>query len=327
MSFIKEKPFVVGVGVVTLLAAGGLGYFITQQSARYEAAVESYGDAQSNDSQFRNMELFPTEENREKKEEAVEVYSERLSKVEETMASYAPATLNDVTSDQFTSKLKAEAETLRSAFEAAGTELPNTFAMGFEQYLSQLPRQEATGELNYQLDAVTWLLKELARERPSAITNINRPKLSIEDDGQPLSEGVHRWPYQLTFKGTEKALRTLLSSISQSDNYLFEIDAVRISNEKTTAPKKDDVEFVKVAGGLPAAEPEVEEPAGNGGFVIPGQIVEDEPEEPIAPAAVPSAGGEMVLSQVLGQEEIIVLLDLDLVVLPVPSAPTAEAAN
>ena len=322
MSFVKEKPFVAGVGLVTLLAAGGLGYFIVQQGSRYEEALETYEEAQASDSQYQNMKLFPTAENRDAKDAAVEKYQSRLQAVEEKMASYKPVSLNDVSSDQFTSKLKAEAAQLRSAFEAAGTELPNTFAMGFETYLTQLPRQESTGELNYQLDAASWLLGELAKNRPSAITNINRPELEVERTGSQLPEGVNRLPYQLTFKGTEKALRNLLSSIGTSDTYLFEINSLQIENEKQAPPKKDDAEFgrVEAAGNdVDLSGGDEEEPAGNGGFVIPGQVVEDEPAAP-APR-LNQGGGEMVLSQVLGQEEVFAFLDLELVVLPVTQAP------
>ena len=320
MSFIKEKPFVAVVGALTLVAAGGLGYFITMQNSRYDTALQDYEDAQTDDSQYRKMDLFPSKENQQKKKEAVENYEAELAAVKESMSSYVPTSIIDVTSDKFTTRLKAESDKLRSEFEAVGTELPDRFGLGFESYLTKLPRQEATGELGYQLDASTWLLGELVKARPTALKNIKRKSLSVENNGEPLPDGINRMEYELTFEGTEKTLRSLLSSIGNAKNYLFEITAIRIANEKATPPEQGDVEFVRIEAEEAAAAAEEEENTG-GGFVIPGQAPA-EPEPEVA-APVEQEGGEMILSQILGEEKITVYLGLELVVLP----PAAQASN
>ncbi|MFT4177202.1 MAG: Amuc_1100 family pilus-like protein [Luteolibacter sp.] len=301
MSWIQENKFVATLGGVTLAGAVLLIGFGAKSCSDYKSAKERFDTASGEVSQFESLPLYPKEENKNGKEKALREYIQQTEELQAAFEKYRSASDEKISPQEFTDRLKAADTELRKAFEDSKTTLPTSFFVGFESYTGTLARDSATGILDFQLKAVKSILLSLATAAPSELTNISRPKLP-EEDGQefkPAADQVYRaLPLEISFRGSEKSVRSFLSALGKNDDKFVVIRSVRIANEKADAPLASDAKFQTTE----------ETPAGDvgGGFVMPGS------EEPEQQPAAPVADSSPVLIQVLGKEEVNVFLRLDI---------------
>jgi hypothetical protein len=143
-------------------------------------------------------------------------------------------------------------------------------------------------------------------------------------------------PLEITFAGPEKAMRAFFSALMKLQGHYAVIRSVAVSNAKKEPPRASDAKFDKPATPVPASSPS---DVFGGGFVLPGEEpkVEDKKTAPgttpalTPPPTTPAPGtpgpgtpasttpstpavvdSSRILSQVLGNEEVLVFVRLDL---------------
>lgn len=334
MSWIKDNKFVVALGCATLVGAVLLFLVGSKGTSRYEQAEADFAAAAADVTKFERGPLYPRPENRDGKAKAIDEYRKSVEALQAAFESYRPEELKNVSPQDFTNHLKAVDQELRKAFDESKTKLPDPFFCGFENYKTSLARGNATGILEYQLEAIQNLMLALAKSGASELKNLHRPLLPEEEgkDFKPQDNEVARsLPLEITFSGPEKSLRGFLSTLVQEDGQYVVIRSIRISNSKKDPPRASDAQFEKPAPVKPTAAGDV----FGGGFVLPGEEPKPEVKKapegaapapevaplPPPPAAAPT-GSARILSQVLGNEEVQVFLRLDLMLfLPAKKLP------
>ena len=323
MTWIKENKFLVALGGGTLVAVIALFVVGSQGKTRYDAALEEFSAAASEASGFERLSLYPRDENRDGKTKALDEYRSAVTSLQEAFGPFRPEEIQNVSPQDFTSKLIAVNDEVVKAFNDAGTTFPEPFFLGFEAYKTSLARGESTGILGYQLGKIRSLMLALAGAGASELKNLHRPTLP-EEDGRKFEPGPNAvfrsLPLEITFMGTEKSVREFISQIVKTDEKFTVIRSLRISNAKQDPPRAADAKFDKPAAAAPAGG-SVFGGAFDGGFVLPGEepagdaadapAVEETPETAPAPDPGPSDSSR-ILSQVLGNEEVQVFLRLDI---------------
>jgi len=318
MSWIKDNQFIAVLGGATLVGALALIVVGWNGRSRYNAALESYQNSSTEASEYERLPLYPTPTNRDGKRKALTDYREAVTNLQTTFGKFSPAELTNIAPQEFTNHLKAANTEVRAAFEKSGATLPEGSFLGFESYTDVLASANSTGILDYQLGAVRELMLALAKAAPSQVINLHRPRLAEERGEIWKAEGkevARELPLEITFKGRERAAREFLSAISKLDNYYIVLRTIRIGNEKASPPLAEDAKF----DAPPAAASATNEPFGGADFVFPtdpavagaapaAEAAAPAPEPPPAPAADTGR----VLSQVLGNEEVVVFLRLDI---------------
>ena len=348
MSWIKDNKFVVAlaggtlVGVILILLAG------LNWSGQYEQAKTVFDEASAEVRNFESLPLYPRPENRDGKDKALVEYRAAAESLQTAVDGFRPKDLKNVSPEDFTNQLKAVNEVVRKAFTDAETKVPDSFFCGFENYKTSLARGSATGILQYQLTGIKCLMLALAKSGATEFKNLCRTKLPEEEGGdyKPQESAVFRpLPLEITFSGSEKAVREFVSAvIKQQDQYVV-IRSLSIANSKKEPPRATDAKFDKPAAPTPAAGNDV----FGGGFVLPGEEPKPDDKKPapggtapapgaaptpapgtapapgIAPAPAPAPApvdSSRILSQVLGNEDVQVFLRLDLLqFLPVKKLP------
>lgn len=314
MSWIKDNQFIAVLGGITLVGAAGLIVFGLQGSSRYQAALDSYTELSNQANTSESLELYPTTSNSQGKRKAVVEYRDAVTGLQNDFGKFRPATLESIPPQEFTNRLKLANTEVLTAFEQGKTTVPGQFFSGFETYTGTLAREGATGILNYELGASKELFLALAKAAPSQLYNVYRQRLPEEDGTAwtaPANEVARPLSFEVSFKATEKAARDFLSSIAKSDQYYYVIRSLKITNEKKTPPLVTDAKFE-----APPAAP-APETAPSAGFVLPGDAAAPAAEAPAAaaPEAAPvepaPADTGRILSQVLGGEEVMVFVRLD----------------
>jgi len=334
MSWIQDNKFLAGLAGVTLVVASGLLYFGNKGATAYDEAKMTYDEAAAEIQGFERLSLYPKKENLDGKRKALSDYREVTDSLQKSFDPFRVENLENISPQEFTTRLRAADAEVRKAFEDANVALPPEFFLGFESYTSGLAQGGATGMLDYQLKAIKQIMLQLAKASPSELKNLHRPRLPEENgqtfEAQPVAV-ARPLPLEITFKGSEKSVRQFLSSIAKPEDRYLVIRSLRISNEKKTPPKSSDAKFEKPAAAAGAAGIfGVEDFFGPDPDAAEDEVPAEEPDAgpaapaPPAPPAAPAApvDSSRMLAQVLGQENLVVFLRLDLLLfLPAKELP------
>jgi len=327
MSWIQDNKFTAGLIGVTFVVAAGLLYFGNKGATAYDEAKMAHDEAAADIQRFEMLPLYPKKENLDGKHKALTEYRDATDALQKAFDPFRTENFDDISPEEFTNRLRAANADVLKAFEESNTVVPAEFFVGFESYTGRLAPNSATGLLDYQLKALKDIMLLLAKAAPTELKNLHRPRLPEESgqvfEPQPLAVARHL-PMEITFKGSEKSVRHFLSAIAKPENRYLVIRSLRISNEKKTPPRSTDAKFERPAAPGPAGIFGVE------GLFPPDDEVNEEPAvdgevtepaaEPVAPVA--PADSSRMLAQVLGQENLVVFLRLDILhFLPAKTLP------
>ena len=308
MSWIKENKFVAGLTGVTLVLAIALFFIGSLGSSRYNAAQEKFDAAYTDASSFEKQPLYPKLENQTSKVKALKDYGVSFEGLQTNFEAFRPKEMTNVKSEEFTNSLKQANIDIRQAFTESKTAVPEAFFVGFEKYNTSLAAASSTGILQYQLDAIKGIMLAMAKSKLTELKNFHRPPIA-EELGQvytPTDATVARpFPMELTFTGTEQAVRDFVSQITKVDSQYLVIRSLRIGSSKKAPPLATDVTFEKTAAAKDASQPT----GSASDFFLPGETPAAAEETPTATKAT---DGKRILAQVLGEELVQVFIRMDL---------------
>ena len=349
---LKENKFLIGLGVVTAAASGGLIFWGLGAGSDLETAQADIATKKAALKRMEALDPYPTTQNAKDKADSLAAVLVKAREARQKLLAFNPKSLEDIPGSEFSEKLKASVARVKELFPGEKG-LPKEFQLGFEKYAQYPAPEGATGELAFQLDALEYLFTQLAEAGGERVVNVHRPPIPMEE-GKPwpgeatprrgsrgrggstgpralptpggrrgkrgaaneiLPDVAHRLPVEVTFKASEETARNFLTRIGDSDRYFFEVRLGRVEN---SAP-------------IPAADSSAKGSAtssssgDNGGIVVEedaGGIVVEEDDggadagvDP-APEPLPEAPetSEKILNKVSGNETLDVFLKLDLLI-------------
>lgn len=303
-----------------MVGVAGLFYYGTQGGTRYEQAKLDYEEALSEATSMEKTVPYPTAANRNGKQKAIEDFKKDVESLQGSFSSYRPGELRMVSPQEFVGRLIEVNQETRKEFELNAVAVPEAFFVGFKDYTGKLPNKSSTGILSYQLEAIRGLLVLLAQSGASELKNLHRPLLGEEEGKiyQPADDAVARpLSVEITFKGPERSLRKFMSELAQNQNHYWVTRSLRVGNMKMEPPKTADAKF-----DAPAVRDQQDNVFqdvfrfdNNEGGENTGQPVEGEQPAaaPAAPAAAPAVkDGDRILALIVGNEELLVHMRLDL---------------
>ena len=322
MNWMKQSKFEAILLVVVVIAAAGIIFMGLSQGKAYKAAKERFDDAESEVSAMESGKPYPNPKMVGLRKDEVEAFRKEVVGLQGDLLKFRPAELEKISPAEFNTRLTETSDKLRSLYEKSEIVFPEDWRAGFESYTASPPKDAATPYLNFQLQALDALYTDLAKSGPSELLNVHRGKLPVER-GDPMDEVDRRGrpikggkpfyvlPVEITFRGREKAVRKFLSEVAGAEEYFTSIRSLRIRNSKNAAPPRtSDAEF---EGGLETGEDEPADPFGAFDFGAFGEEDEEgEEEDEVVEEDKEDAGGDQILGQVLGAEELNVFLQLEL---------------
>lgn len=315
MTWIKDRKFLIGLSIGTLLLVAASAWYGKVGESRYEEAKLAYESAAEDAANFEKLALYPTKENFDSKKLSLDEYSASAKALQDAFAAYRSAESPSISPQDLSAQMKAANDETRKAF-GQRTAVPEDYYCGFKAYRSKVARGEATGILSYQLGIVKQMMLDLAAAQPTKLIGVYRPELPEEAGKKPdvAKDDVARsLPIEVTFQGPEKSVRQFVSSIANANHRYVVIRSMRIKNAKQDPPRSTDAQFDRAA---PAAPPGAVAPATtdlSGLFAAAAQPpAAAQPAPAPAAAAAPAADTSRILYQVLGNEELIVFLRFDI---------------
>lgn len=319
MNWIKSNPFVAGLAGATLVICVALFFYASSGGARFEEAQAEFESSYAAVSKAEKLKPYPSDENRDGKRKALTEFAAEINELRSKFDAYRPEELKNISVQAFTEELKNAAEETAKSLTTAGCEIPEGYFLGFEQYRGQLANSGATGVLLYQMEAIEKAMKQLVAARPAELIRIYREPVP-EEDGETFTPGkndvVRQFGFEVTFKGSENSAREFISSLGNLGENYFTVRSVEIVNERDTPPRTSDAKFEAAIND--SVEDSASDNVFGNAFALPGgEESEEEPaaEEPEAESTaelqLPAADSSSMLAQVLGNEELIVMVRFD----------------
>ena len=321
MSWFKENKFLGGLLTITVLLAAVIIFLGMKAGTSLEEVQAQVAAKEATLKKDKSLDPYPTRENATEKEKSLKAVIAKAQAAREKLMAFRPEKMENISGKDFSSKLTSTVDKVTALFPGEKT-IPSGFYLGFKKYRGSLPKDEATGVLDYQLDAMEYLLTQASEAGVKQIENLVRETLPQEEGyGWPGSRNekrvtgrkrpkrpepgevrppkfdklptiAHRMPVELTFKAPEPVVREFFNRIGNSEEYFFETRIARVLNPAS----------IPSAGKDAASEGE----SSGGAFGNIGEIVGDEPAEDEAVESV------KILDKVSGGEMLTVYLRADL---------------
>ena len=317
MTWFKENKFLGGLIVITVILAGVIIFLGMKLQGTLDEKISEVETEESALKDMKGLNPYPTPESAKAKTDSLKELIGDANKMQARFLSFKPASTAPIPVNEFSAMLKDTDARVRELFEGKIT-LPETFYLGFEDYKSELPRPESTGELAYELKAIEWLMGQLAVANATDVGGIVRHEIPSEKGeswdgaaaparggrasrgrsaavrrGPSLPKIANRMPLELLFRGPESALRDVLTAMADSDQYFFDLRIARIKNESPIPTKPRD------AVAASADAPKSDEGFGN----LDGGGAEEE---------APVAARTKILDRIAGGDDITAYLRADL---------------
>jgi len=315
----KENGFAIGLLVGTLVIGGGLVALGVMQGNGFAEAEGRYSEIKDDVESMARVRPYPSEENLEEREKEVKAFRGKVEALQNALQAYRPESMEKISPSEFQNRVVSKASSLGELFDSKGIEYPEQFALGFERYKDELANPEATGKLNYQLEATEWLFRQLASVDTYAIRNARREALPSESGEdwledlrvEPLYQSV---PMEVVLLAEEKAVDEIINKITSSKEYFFTVDMIRIGNENLDAPNRAQ------AGLEESSESAADEESfdDGGGFGAFGAFDDEEEAEVVEAEPTEALDSGRILGQVLGDEALNVGLQLRLLIFSEP---------
>lgn len=300
MSWLSENKFLAGFATVMLVGVGGVGWFTMSANAKYAGAKSSYDTTLTELSDLQGQKIYPNQANQKAVEGQKAQVTEAIGVLQKQLATTG-FPIKDMSASDFQNELKRTLDaTTQKAAKAGknGVKLPPQFNLGFN-YLDHFPDEAAAKPLGHQLKAVDWVVDQIIKYEASEIKEIVRNEIQEEKKQQPKSEDqnspkptkeskkdqrklVTREHFTITFVAAQTKAREAINGIVACKEQFLIPRRISIENEKKESPKIAD-----------ATQPKE-----------PGKENEKE-----------------AMTYVLGEEKIVVTMEIEVVDFVQPSAP------
>lgn len=301
----KPAAVVAGTGLLLFLGLATVGYLANSERSGLDKQIT----VASRDIKTANAaELTPSKATNTRLSRELAHYDKAVKQLE---AAYVPfqasSALAPITPTAFQNELKAFRDTLIAACKEKNIQITDTSSwLGFQIYSTQAPSVQAAPTLGFEMKAINTLVTRLADCGLTKFIKVYRSQLPVENTA-PAPEGEENvdsdiqatWspmPLEIAFQGDRNSVLKAMNAITESKDYLFTINSIRVRNERMMPPP--------IAGPEPAKTAAAQPPAAAAGDLRPA-------DEAAAATAAPPV--QELIKPYMGKEQILVQVSLNLV--------------
>lgn len=243
MNWISQNKFMAGFIGVMFVGVAALGILLFQ-------AISQYGDVHADYTRnFQQLQAlqkrvpYPNPENLDNYRKQQDELNGFISDLEQNMSKLQFPLDATVTPQKFQADLQDAVHDAAAKAAANNIQIPDKFALGFDQYLTSPPIQTAAPALDRQLKAMQFLFDEfLDGSGVKSISAVVRAPLSEEkteektevkkgNKPQPAPSLVVKAPVEITFIADMLKMRKIMNDLVETKKQFY---IVRLVNIATT---------------------------------------------------------------------------------------------
>ncbi len=246
----NHKAWLIAFGVIAFLLIGGGAFYAISSYGKYSEELSGWSSRVGTIESLERRIPYPNKANAEALAEKVEEYEASVQKLYQGLNSFQRPLNLEIQGTQLQPKIKESVQEFREFAKAGGLVIEGTeeFQLGFDAYASSsIPAPDVVPILDYELEAIEHLLRELVTSGVSSLKSFERDSIPGEagSSGQYESGVVHKYPVRLRFQSPYAAFQKFVNQIANDKNYFYIVRVLKIENEATDGPPKQtqDVGF------------------------------------------------------------------------------------
>lgn len=304
----KPAATVAGVGLLLFLGLSVAGYMVNSERSGLDKKIK----AASQEIKSANAApITPSRASNKELEKELNSYAKAIGNLETAYKPFvASSVLAPATPTAFQNELKAFRDALIATCKKKNIQITDTSSwLGFQLYSTQAPSVQATPVLTFEMKAINSLANKLTDCGLTKFIKIYRSQLPIEnparnteeDEDSPAQAPWTPMPLEIAFQGDRESVLKAMNAITDSQEYLFTVNSIRVRNERMMPPPLTN----------PApAQPAAAQPQAGAASLRPA-------DEAAAPAEPPV---QQIIKPYMGKEQVFVQVSLNLVHFMQPKA-------
>tara|TARA_R110002096_G_scaffold388721_8_gene583029 strand:- start:1997 stop:3001 length:1005 start_codon:yes stop_codon:yes gene_type:complete len=257
----NHKVWLTVFGIVAAVLIGGAGFYAFSGYSNFSEELSSWDEKVGTISGLERRVPYPNDDNSIALKEKVDAYRGSVESLGESLKSFQRPLNQTLASTEFQQLVKERVQEFRGLSRSAGFTIEGTeeFQLGFDSYSNTIPQPELVPVLDYELEAIDHLLKELVTSGVKTLKLFERDLIPGEVGSITEQESgvVHKYPVRLRFEGNYNSFQKFVNSITNDKNFFYIIRVLKVENEVIAGPLKltgegGSVVFVNSASGEPA---------------------------------------------------------------------------
>lgn len=304
----KPAAMVAGVGLLLFLGLSVAGYMANSERSDLDKKIKS---ASQEIKSANAAAITPSHTSNKELEKELNRYAKAIGNLETAYKPFmASSVLAPTTPTAFQNELKAFRESLIASCKEKNIQITDTSSwLGFQLYSTQAPSVQATPTLTFEMKAINSLVNKLTDCGLTKFIKVYRSQLPIENparntEDEEDSDQKAPWtgmPLEIAFQGDRGSVLKAMNAITDSQEYLFTVNSIRIRNERMMPPPITNPTAAQPASAQPQTGAASLTPAG----------------EAAAPAEPPI---QQIIKPYMGKEQVMVQVSLNLVHFAQPKA-------
>lgn len=238
----NHKTWLTVFGVFALLLIGAAGFYAFSSYGDYSEEMSGWDSSVGTIESLERRVPYPNEENAEALKKSVEGYDASVQDLYQSLISFQRPLNAALQGTQFAQLVKKNVQEYREFAKTGGLEIESTeeFQLGFDAYSSSIPAPELVPVLDYELEAIDHLLRELVTSGVDTLMSFERDAIPGEAGGAEDHDSgvVHKYPVRLRFRSDYESFQKFINSVANDKDFFYVVRVLKVQNEKVEGPLK-----------------------------------------------------------------------------------------
>ncbi|MCG8599983.1 MAG: Amuc_1100 family pilus-like protein [Verrucomicrobiales bacterium] len=239
----NHKAWLTTFGIFALLIIGGSAFYAYSGYSKYSEAMGSWDEKVRTIESLERKVPYPNEENAEALEERKDELDAAVQELYESLDAFQRPLDTAMTNTQFQEKVVERVQEFREFAKDEDMGLledPQTFQLGFDVYATDIPKPELVPYLNYELEAIDKLLRQLGKADADALVSFERDPIPGEQGGPENQESsvVHKYPIRLRVQAKHDSFQRFINGMANDKEFFYILRVLKVKNESPEGPIK-----------------------------------------------------------------------------------------
>ena len=239
----NHKVWLTTFGIFAALFIGGGAFYAFTGYSKYSEAMGSWDVKVRTIESLERKVPYPSEGNAEALAGKKDEFEKGVLELFESLEAFQQPLDAQLANTVFQGNVKQRVQSFREYAKTEGMELlddPQAFQLGFDSYATDIPKPELVPYLDYELEAIDRLLRQLVDTDAEALLTFERDPIPGEDGGAERQESsvVHKYPIRLRIRAKHASFQNFINQMANDKEFFYILRVLKVKNESPEGPIK-----------------------------------------------------------------------------------------
>ena len=239
----NHKAWLTTFGIFAALFIGGSAFYAFSGYSKYSEAMGSWDVKVRTIESLERKVPYPSEGNAEALAGKKDEFEKSVLELFESLKAFQRPLDAQLANTVFQGNVKQRVQSFREYAKTEGMALlddPQAFQLGFDSYATDIPKPELVPYLDYELEAIDKLLRQLVDTDAEALLTFERDPIPGEDGGAERQESsvVHKYPIRLRIRAKHASFQNFINQMANDEEFFYILRVLKVKNESPEGPIK-----------------------------------------------------------------------------------------